>query len=363
MRIGIVGLGLAGLRVVAALREDFDGDIVAWTDEAEPYDRPPLSKELFGHFRQPLSELGLGDTSCVDLRVERVKTVLPAPAETSSMTAHPGSARQNTPLADIGSAGWLINGTHVDAAVIAVGAQPITTIPNALTLYTISDAETLASRLTPGRTLHVVGAGWVGTEIASAAAGRCKVHVWEATGNILGRTFGAAVTPLWAEWMNDAGVSLHLGKKFPGANTGDVILQATGARCDLAFLTDAVSRNERGALTTDATTRVIGTANLYAVGDCGDGAIPGGHWNKALHDGAFTAAAILGTAAPGFRQPAEIFSTQFGHEITMVGAAEGDCEFDSANRTLRWGKDDLRGLLAVDNPRAVSKARKALRIR
>ena len=62
-RIGIVGTGLAGLRAAAELREaGFAGSLVAWDAEGRPpYDRPPLSKNLFDDPVRPLTDQGLGD--------------------------------------------------------------------------------------------------------------------------------------------------------------------------------------------------------------------------------------------------------------------------------------------------------------
>lgn len=341
--IGIIGVGLAGLRCAAELRANgYTGRIAAWDAEGvDPYDRPPLSKELFGDFRHPLGDDGLGDLDELGVAVH-------------------GAAR-SVSFEDK----WFVDGVCLDILIVASGAQPVQSISGARTLYTIDDAESLQSAIVPGTTVHVIGAGWIGMEIASAASAiGVHVEVWEASPHYLDRTFHGTVDDIWSTWCQTAGVQVHLGQPYPGveiAGTPDVLVQATGARPVLDFLPGA-ARSARGALLTNAQGKVLDTdgnpiAGLYAAGDCTDFAgRDGGHWTQALSDAAAVAADITGNPAPR-REPPEVFSTQFGHEITLVGevpADPGTREGDS----IRWTNG---AFLGVDSPRETSRARKALR--
>ncbi len=428
-RIGIVGTGLAGLRAAAELREaGFAGSLVAWDAEGRPpYDRPPLSKSLFDNPIRPLADQGLGDLASLDV------DVIPRPVERLR--------RRN--------GAWFVDETPVDAAIVASGSSPRVAVPGAFALHTAADALRLADSLAPGVRLDVVGAGWVGTELASVASAVCEVHLWESSSRILGRTFGGAVDDLWSGWLDDAGVSLHLGQEWPidgesaeGSQSGPtegpassagqtprphnrpssaerrVLVQAVGAAPSFPAIEPAVDVSVRGALVTDMWTRVLRNGRpvegLYAVGDCADALTPhgprkGGHWTKALTDGAFTAAAVCRGKPPRFLAPPEVFSAQFGRQIGFVGAIPGladdipgradgarspadgasdgpspsledpsgvgdvpDAEgllcgkrIDTAEGlVIRWEKEgELAALLAIDSPRELSRARKTLRVK
>lgn len=138
--IGIIGTGLAGLRCAAELRAaGFTGTMYAWDGEGrDPYDRPPLSKELFGDYEHPLADDGLGDFD------ELAVAVIPRAA------AHITSGTT-----------WRVDSQCVDALVIATGAAPHSTLPGAKVLYTLDDAKDISTAITPDSTVHIVGAGWI----------------------------------------------------------------------------------------------------------------------------------------------------------------------------------------------------------
>lgn len=338
--IGIIGIGLAGLRCAAELRAGgFTGQIIGWSAESGiPYDRPPLSKELFGDYLHPLADDGLGDLDelGVDLR------------GTAGQVRRDGS--------------WFVDDVPVDAVIVATGARPVRSIPGALTLYFADDAEALRTSITPGSTVHVVGAGWIGMEVASAASSiGASVDVWEASEHFLNRTFHGTVDDIWNQWCEEAGVRVHLGEPYPGG-PADAVVQATGALPDVDFL-EWGTRSRRGAIVADQFGRALNVSGeviegLYAAGDCGelDGR-PGGHWTQALSDAKWVAAAILGLDAPRV-EPSEVFSTQFGHEITLIGKVPSGDPGVREGLSIRW---DTGAFLGIDAPRETSRARKALR--
>ena len=256
-------------------------------------------------------------------------------------------------------------------------------MPGAHVVYTSDDAARLAAAIPHSASVRIAGAGWIGTEIASAVASAGlpgpRVELWESSGHILGRSFHGAVDDLWLGWLEDGGVDVRLGQPLPEGQDADAILvQATGSAPALAFLAVEADRTARGALATDSLTRVLSGGSpvpgLYAVGDCADAllgetTLEGGHWTKALNDGKATAAAILGVPPPAYIPPVEVFSTQFGHEIGLVGTVPADVapareEPPRGGSVMRWEREGrLLALLSVDAPRELSRARKALRVR
>ena len=161
-RVVIVGGGLAGLRTAAELRAA--GYAAAITmigaEPHPPYDRPPLSKKLM------LGELD--------------STSMAAEAGELGLDLRLGEAA--TGLAD----GSVVTGSGeypFDRLVITTGAQPIRLPGDGRqhVLRTIDDALAIRAALRPGARLAIVGAGWIGAELATAAATRgAAVTVLEA---------------------------------------------------------------------------------------------------------------------------------------------------------------------------------------
>ncbi|HXZ65591.1 MAG TPA: FAD-dependent oxidoreductase, partial [Streptosporangiaceae bacterium] len=145
----IVGAGLAGLRTAEELRaRGFAGAITLIGAEARPpYDRPPLSKKVLAG---ELDDTGLRpdlDSLGIDLRLAETAVRL------GEGVLHTTAARYP----------W-------DALVVATGAVPVT-LPGGgeqRVLRTADDALALRARLTPDTRLAVVGAGWIGAELATA---------------------------------------------------------------------------------------------------------------------------------------------------------------------------------------------------
>ena len=158
----IVGAGLAGAKAAETLREEgFDGRLVLLGAEPEPpYERPPLSKEyLRGEGEKPyVHEAGFYADHDIELRVgERVVSLDPGRRELA-----------------------LDSGERLayDRLLLATGAAPRRPpIPGAHLggvhhLRTIADSDALRARLQAGRRLVVVGAGWIGCEVAASARQR-----------------------------------------------------------------------------------------------------------------------------------------------------------------------------------------------
>lgn len=372
----VVGGGLAGLRTVAALREHgYDGTVrVLGAEGIAPYDRPPLSKHLLDR----TSPVWLADDLGHDLHALADEAHLARPARALRPRAG-GGAVVRTDDGDLSAS----------CVVLATGAHA-TTVPgwDAPTLHTAADADALRTALDGGpRRLVVVGAGWIGAEVAgvSAAAGH-HVTVVEARGAPLEAALGAHVGALTVPWYSAAGVGLRTSTRVAGVDaTGvsladgtrvpaDAVLVAVGARPATAWLADAVGLRD-GAVPVDESYRVLGDTGplpgLLAVGDVAvrrsarHGWVPGGHWDEALHGPDVLVRRLLGVPVTGPEATPSVFSTQLGHDLTSFGLPAPDDRVtvlgDPAGDgwTALWSRDgEVTGVLVVDRPRDVGAARR-----
>jgi 3-phenylpropionate/trans-cinnamate dioxygenase ferredoxin reductase component len=390
----VVGAGLAGARTCAELRrQGFGGTLTLLGGEGvPPYDRPPLSKELLSRTEPAWLSAELGVD--VDALADEVRLDDPAvglvPAVEGGTLAHVVTTRSGARR-------------EADAVVLAVGSAPVRPAgwETARVLHSAADAADLRGLLRPGLRLAVVGAGWIGAEVAGVAAGAgAHVTVVEAGATPLERQLGPRVGAHLARWYDDAGVRLVTGAAVVEVRAdgvlladgtdvaADVVLAAVGARPATSWLDGAVPLDGRGSIPVDATGAVEGVPGVWAVGDCATrehpalGRVPGGHWSAALHDPEPTARAVLGLAPD---QPSGaaghapyVFSQQLGHDLALFGVppeggevvlrgdpassggwaafylAPGTAEPDGADGTTPVG-----AVLLVDSPRDVGAVRRA----
>jgi 3-phenylpropionate/trans-cinnamate dioxygenase ferredoxin reductase subunit len=220
MSITVVGASLAGLSTVRALRaEGYDGGIFVVGEERHlPYDRPPLSKDfLKGDI--DADALALGDADEYDsLGVEWLlgeRAVRLDPADRSLTLS--GGRRLRT-----------------DGVVIATGASPRTLpgtdgLAGVHTLRTLDDARALRAELLDGLPrVVVIGAGFIGAEVASTAH-RLGLHVTvvEALDVPLERQLGRTMGLVCASLHTDHGVRLLTGTGVAGLTGTD---RVTGVR-------------------------------------------------------------------------------------------------------------------------------------
>ena len=236
----------------------YDGRVVVLGAEGiAPYDRPPLSKHLLDRPRPTW----LADELGADLLALADEVHLSTPARGLSL-----SGERPEVLTDDGA-------LSADALVVASGAHAVRP-PGweaALTLHTAADAERLRAALVPGARLVVIGAGWIGAEVAGvAAAAGVDVVVVEANGGPLVAALGPTVGELTVPWYAAAGVRLLTGEHVVEVGTNgvsladgkliaaDVVLAAVGARPTTDWLAGALPREPDGSLRVDEHHRVVG---------------------------------------------------------------------------------------------------------
>jgi 3-phenylpropionate/trans-cinnamate dioxygenase ferredoxin reductase component len=369
-RVVVVGAGLAGLRTAEELRaRGYPGQItLIGAEDRPPYDRPPLSKKLM---TGELDDTSLG-ADFGELRVDF------RPGErATALESGPGSGG----LLRAGRAEY-----RFDRLVLATGAAPVT-LPGPgrqRVLRSVDDALELRAALRPGVKLVVAGAGWIGAELATAAASRgAKVTVLDAAGTPLSAAVGAEVGAKTAAWYAGAGVELLLDQAVESVQPGglalagggwlaaDEIVTAIGVRPATGWLAGSGVRLEAGVAADEGMRASV--PGVYAVGDCAS-FVSGRygkrlrfeHWDVALHGPEVAAANLLGGSE--VYDPVPYFwSEQFGRMLQYAGYHGG------ADRMLwrgdpaqdRWGvcwlaAGRLVALLTVDRPRDLVQGRRVI---
>jgi NADPH-dependent 2,4-dienoyl-CoA reductase/sulfur reductase-like enzyme len=319
----VVGAGLGGLRTVEQLRSaGHDGAItLVGAEPHPPYDRPPLSKQVLTGEWAPERAVLRGADALAGLGVDtrlgtRAVGLAPGAVELSDGTALRG-----------------------DAVVVATGLAA-RTLPGqpaaARTLRTLDDALALKADLERASTLLVVGGGFIGAEVATAARGRgVEVTVLEALPVPAARALGTEVGALAGRLAVEAGVDLRTGTALAGfveepdgvaveladgaRLRADAALVAVGGVPQLDWITGVDA--SRG-LVCGPTGRVEGLDGVWAVGDV---AVRDGHrhehWTSAGDQAAAVARDVLGAAPPPPSVP-YFWSDQFGLKIQLFGWPE-----------------------------------------
>jgi 3-phenylpropionate/trans-cinnamate dioxygenase ferredoxin reductase component len=334
-RVVVVGAGLAGLRTAQGLRRaGFDGDLVLLGEEQHaPYDRPPLSKQLLlGEWDRDRLQLAgreaLADQG-IDLRTGCTATGLDADA-------------RRVLLASGEQLGY-------DALVVATGARPHRRpfpggeLAGVHDLRRLEDGEALAAAFAAGARVAVVGAGFIGTEVASAARQRgLPVTVVDLSPTPLAAQLGPLGARALVDLHRDQGVDFRLGRRVTGLAghervsavllddgsriEADVVVVGIGVRPDTDWLTGTGLDVRRG-LPADAT-GATPLPDVWAVGDvaawpaaAGGPARPVEHWTSAVEQAAVVSANLLRT--PEERRQHEpvpyVWTDHYGIKVQQVG--------------------------------------------
>ncbi|HEY5786316.1 MAG TPA: FAD-dependent oxidoreductase [Microlunatus sp.] len=379
----VVGAGLAGLGAArAARRAGFAGSVtVVGAETHRPYDRPPLSKDyLLGTVGT--ADVGLEGTAedlAVDWRLGTAATAFDA--QTRRLTVADGSV------------------LGADAVVLATGSTarrlPGVEGPNVLTLRTLDDADRLRSLLRPGAAVAIIGAGLIGSELASAAlALGCAVTLVSNEANPLARLYGDHLSGVFLDWHREHGAEFVFCTSVTGVSSGggvrelrvgtpdgerllraDVVVVSVGGAPDVAWLAesglvigDGVVCDDRG---------LTSVPGVGAVGDCASWWDPrlrrhhrAQHWTDALERPATLVSALLGVPVVRARPHLPYFwSDQYGRKIQLAGypTLADRIEVDGKTTNLDAGflgvyrrGDEPVAVVSVGRPRDFSRWRKQL---
>ena len=217
-RVAVVGASLGGLRAAESLRGNgFTGEVVVLGDEPHlPYNRPPLSKEALKD--------GI-DAAALEFRrrksVDDVTWRLGVPVTAADLRGH------TLTLGDGSTVGFdaLVAATGLRARRLAIPAPEA----GRHAVRTVEDAQRLRAELVPGARVVVIGAGFIGCEVAATArALGCAVDVVAPEAVPMQRPLGLEVGAAMQRRHEAHGVTFHLGR-LPtrvegGATVASVIL-------------------------------------------------------------------------------------------------------------------------------------------
>jgi 3-phenylpropionate/trans-cinnamate dioxygenase ferredoxin reductase subunit len=332
----IVGAGLAGAKAAQELRErGFDGRVVLVGSEPErPYERPPLSKDYLRGESEREKAYVHPDSFYAEQEIELLS----------------GSA---VAAIDPGASRVLLDDNRelvYDRLLLTMGAEPRRLpIPGADLegihyLRTFADADALRARLEAGSgRVAVVGAGWIGSEVAASARQRgLEVTVIDPLALPNERVFGTEVGSFYRDVHVQNGVEMLLGRgveAFDGDGAVARVRLSDGAQVECDFAVVGVGVAPRIELARDGGLQVengiavderlrTSAPNIYAAGDVANAWHPFygrrirvEHWANALNQGPAAARSMLGEDVSYERIP-YFFSDQYDVGMEYSGDAE-----------------------------------------
>lgn len=381
--IVVVGASLAGFRAVEELRhQGYDGTItVVGAEPHLPYDRPPLSKQILAGTweadRLPLTPIG---KEIEDLDVDWRLGVAASGLDTNARVVE------------------LADGSRVpyDGLVIATGAT-VRTLPGQPeldglhTLRTLDDCLALRADLdaTPQRVV-VVGAGFIGAEVAATARQRgLEVTLLEALATPLQRVLGDEMGSVCGDIQREHGVDLRLSTGVDGFDddgTGRLrgirLTDGSSLEADVAVVGVGVAPNtgwlEGSGLTIDngivCDETCLAAPDIVAAGDIArwpnrrfGEVMRVEHWENAQEQGAHAARRLLGDLAP-YEPVPWFWSDQYDRKIQLAGRSGADDEVQVVDGSIEerrfvalYGRAGrLVGVLGMNRPRPVMEYRQLI---
>lgn len=370
----IVGGGLVAATVARELRAaGYTGRVSVLSDEPHPpYDRPPLSKQLIAGAvsREDVFLFRPGEVAKFALEL-----VLGSPAVSLDCAAH-----------EVHTADGSVHG--FTTAVIATGARVrrIDSLPPVDGLHylrSLDDSLALGARLRPGARVIIVGAGFIGLEVAAVARSiGCTVTVVESAPRPLTRVLGAEVGDIVSALHAERGVDIRCSASFTGVvgspSLEAVIVDGAVIPADLLLVgVGAVPNTEwldgSGVVVDDGVVcDASGRTSVHGVFAAGDvsrwrNSRTGEHrrleqWQSALEQALVVARAIAHPdVAPEWDAVPYFWSDQYDRKFQLCGVAGPEVYRRTLARgeLVCFGKDGLlTGVLSVSNPRVLGQGRR-----
>jgi 3-phenylpropionate/trans-cinnamate dioxygenase ferredoxin reductase component len=329
----IVGASLAGAKAAQTLRDEgFEGQVVlVGAEEERPYERPSLSKDYVrGEAEAPVyvHDAGFYADHGIDLRLGRTAVEIDAAA--------------NEVALDDGER------LRYDRLLLTTGAEPRRlAIPGGELdgvhyLRSVGDSDALRERLDRGGSLVVVGAGWIGAEIAASARQRgLEVTVVAPETVPLERVLGSELGGVYRDVHAERGVRLLLGggvEAFEGDGAVERVRTSDGGQLECDFVLVGIGASPRVQL---AARGGLATGDGILVDECLQTSVPGvlaagdvacarhpfygrpirvEHWDNALRQGPVAARNMLGAEEPYDSLP-YFYSDQYDVGMEYTGFA------------------------------------------
>lgn len=338
--IVIVGAGLGGARLVADLRnEGYEGDLILIGKEARiPYDRPPLSKAVLTGDKDDvdLQTAAFYLEKKVDLRTGKSVTAIDPEAHTITVEPTGGGTADTIDYSTL----ILATGLNPRSLPFAEGKAGVHT------LRTFDDAMALRAEIDGASTAVVIGAGFIGCEVAASlktkgldvtvvepALAPLAIALGEKVGNMVGRIHadrgvtirtGVGVTGITGD-AKATGVTLADGTELPA----DIVVLGIGSTPVVDYLEGSgialADREVGGGVACDEVGRTS-VPDVYAIGDVANWRDKHGvpsrveHWNNVIEQAAKVAYSILDIDESNARPFVPYFwSDQFDVKVQALG--------------------------------------------
>ena len=378
-RIVVVGASVAGYGAIQELRKGgYDGALtLVGAEDRLPYDRPPLSKQvLAGAWEPDRVDFRLPDTLDVELRLGSAASALDLGERTLRLASG----------ADL----------PYDGLIIATGAAPrqlpgSESIEGVHVLRTLDDCLAVRAAFEQGARVAVVGAGFIGCEVAATARRRgLEVSLIEALPLPLAGALNPEIGQACADLHRAHGVDLRCGVMVEGIDGGqraerlrlsdgstveaDVVIVGIGVTPATAWLQSSGLTLDDGVVC-DAT--CMAAPGVYAAGDVARWYNPRyaslmriEHWTNAMEQGRAAARNLL--AGPEGGEPYDhlpyFWSDQYDTSIQLAGRTDGTDEFRVVRGSLEDGEfialfragERIAGLLGFGLARDFARTRRLI---
>ncbi len=370
-RLLVVGGGTAAIRAIESARQSgYTGQITLVSDEAHPpYERPPLSKNVLrgAYDERTVFPRDADDLAGLDARMLLARTAVRLDREQRRVVLEDGEA------------------LSYDRLIIATGASarplPFESPRGVHTIRTLDDSRAIARELRSTPRVVVVGAGFVGLEVASTArAMGCEVTLIESGRVPLGRALGPVMGSNCAALHEANGVQVRTHGRVVGFASSDrvtgVILEDEVIPADLVVVGIGAIPNTgwlggsglavQDGVRCDADGRADESGTIFAIGDVAAWLDPDTgehrrdeHWTSAVEQARHVGRIIAGVEVGRFSSSPYFWSDQHGVKIQMAGHARPDHHLEILHGAPAEGRflavyaesERLTAVLAFDEPR------------
>ncbi|RJE85850.1 NAD(P)/FAD-dependent oxidoreductase [Paracoccus onubensis] len=381
----IIGASLAGLRAAEALREyGYDGNIsIIGAENSAPYNRPPLSKQLltgqqdFDELTFPVAEdldlnwyLGISATG-LDIAKREVKLSTE-------------------------------NSLRYDRLLIATGVDPIVPplpnvdLPGIHVLRRIEDAKQLRTDMNAGDHLVIVGAGFIGCEVAASARTLgLDVTIIDQADQPMARALPSEIAQVFRHIHEEEGVRFRFGRTVTGLTgedrvravilddgetiDADHILIGIGSRPTTHWL-EGSGLILRNGVVCDAFCRAMnGEGRVAAAGDVAVFTHRGynnsemriEHWTNAAQQGAAAALSLMDEHSPPYTPLPSFWTDQYSYKLQSIGVPGVATRFQVVSGSLADRKflveclkdDELVGVFALNMAPRMASYRRRMEIK